>query len=61
MYKSKDGTNKPNRVSISQLYVLYSCNYDNEIILTLTCLMFFSGNVAAGVGDLKQYIANNRK
>ena len=30
----KCGTNKPSRVSVSQIYVLYSCNYDNKIILT---------------------------
>ena len=36
MYESKYGTNKPSRVSVSQMYVLYSCNYDNKMILTLT-------------------------
>ena len=36
MYESKYGTNKPSRVSVSQRYVLYSCNYDNKMILTLT-------------------------
>ena len=34
MYESKYGTNKPSRVSVSQMYVLYSCNYDNKMILT---------------------------
>ena len=32
MYESKYGTNKPSWVSVSQVYVLYPCNYDNKMI-----------------------------
>ena len=35
MYESTYGTNKPSWFSVSQIYVLYPCNYDNEMILTL--------------------------
>ena len=34
IYELKYGTNKPSWVSVSQIYVLYPCNYDNKIILT---------------------------
>ena len=34
MYESKYETNKASRNSVSQIYVLYSCNYDNKMILT---------------------------
>ena len=32
MYESKYGTNKPSWVSVSQVYVLYPCNYDNKMV-----------------------------
>ena len=32
--ESKYGINKPSRVSVSQIYVSYSCNYDDKMILT---------------------------
>ena len=32
MYESKYGTNKPSWVLVSQVYVLYPCNYDNKMI-----------------------------